>query len=310
MAVGSKRASGESDLRCFFVRFNQARLVAPCAVAFWLLGAANASADDTQLLTRMLRESRSFRVRASAAQVMGRRREADKRPELEGALADQHPAVRAAAANALGQIGSPESLPPLNDSTRDTDKTVVGEAKQAIHTIEAHTPASQQAPAKSDVTKPRFGLMLGEMRNSSAYQKTELIPALNDALEHHLKVFADVAVFAAKQIQQAHEARDRGLSVYRLDAAVTSMSTTSLDGQLWVHCEVLLLLMDGPTGLLRTVLKGAARGVETPSVEGAQAQQRLSMSRRVLDAAVRSALRNADTALTDAFNRTRPATAH
>jgi hypothetical protein len=102
-------------------------------------------------------------------------------------------------------------------------------------------------------------------------------------------------VFAGKQLEQMTAAQAHGLGVFRLDGSVTSMSSTTLDGQLWLHCEVLLLVMERSTGLLRSVLKGAARGVELPS--GELAQQKKMMARRVVDAAVKSALRNADSAL-------------
>ncbi|MET0384791.1 MAG: HEAT repeat domain-containing protein, partial [Polyangiales bacterium] len=298
----SRRPNGVTEPRCAFTLF--------IPVVATLLASAPpiAAAEDAALLTRMLRESRSAHVRASAAAVIGRRKDQEKRPELEGALADQHPVVRAAAANALGQIGSPASLPPLNEAAADQVKTVAVEARQAIHTIEAHTPVSREAPTHGDVSDPskaRFGLSLGEMRNQSDYQRGEVLRSLSGAVERHLRGFREVAVFPGKQTEHVQAAQARGLPVYRLNAAVTSLSATLIDSQLWVHCEVLLLVMDEPTGLLRTVLKGAARGVEVPS--GDPAAQRLAISRRVVDGAVRSALRNADAALGDALRLPRPA---
>ena len=108
-----------------------------------------------------------------------------------------------------------------------------------------------------------------------------------------------VLLFAAEQTDAVHAAQRRGLSVYRMDAAVTSLSAATLDGLLSVHCEVALLVMDRPTGSLRTLFKGAARSVELPF--GEPLRQKLGLAERVVAAAVRSALRNAETSLVTAL---------
>src|SRR4051794_24788425 len=90
------------------LRIQRARAALGCAFAASVaLGSTlplRALAEETALLTRMLQEGQSFQVRAGAATVMGQRRNEASRPELEGALGDTHPTVRAAAANALGRI--------------------------------------------------------------------------------------------------------------------------------------------------------------------------------------------------------------
>jgi hypothetical protein len=66
-----------------------------------------------------------------------------------------------------------------------------------------------------------------------------------------------------------------------------------------VHGEVALLVMDRPTGSLRTLFKGAARSVELPF--GEPFLQKVGLAQRVVAAAVRSALRNAETSLANAL---------
>jgi hypothetical protein len=73
------------------------------------------------------------------------------------------------------------------------------------------------------------------------------------------------------------------------------------DGQVAVHCEVTLLVMDRPTGSLRTLLRGAARALEVPIPE--LERQKREIAQRVVDGAVRSALRNADVAIADSLRR-------
>lgn len=256
--------------------------------------------EENALLTRMLQEGQSFQVRAGAAAVIGQRRDGAHRPELEGALGDSHPTVRAAAASALGRIGSAESLPPLRGASRDRVREVASTAQHAIHTIEEthtpHTPTDVFALEHQNIenSKPRFGLMLGEMVNQSKYVHPEVSHALGLAVQRQLLGVPGVVVMDAASSEQ--QQADSGLAVFRLDGAVTTLSTvTTEDGHLSVHCEVALLVVDRPTGSLRTLFKGAARAVEIP--KGDLNQQKLDIAQRVVAGAVRSALRNADSAL-------------
>ena len=104
-----------------------------------------------------------------------------------------------------------------------------------------------------------------------------------------------IVVFAPEQQEQLQAAVGEGLTVFRLDASITMLSAVVADGQLSVHCEVALLVIDRPSGSLRTLIKGAARAVEIPI--GDPDQQALAIAQRVVAGAVRSALRNADSAL-------------
>jgi hypothetical protein len=320
--IDSAGSGGEIGLGRGVVGRNQQRLVVrwqwlTLAVLIGMTWACPqlAAAEDTHVLTRMLRDSKNGEVRARAAAALGWRREVDKRPELESALADAQPVVRAAAARALGRIGSRASLTPLQEVARDHVKTVAHEARQAIQSIETQSPSQSTdavqadgsaapGPAVVDVTdsrRARFGLMVGEMRNQSEYVEAELVHSLGSAVERNLRGLNEVAVFGTAHVEQVRAAQARGLGVFRMDGSVTSLSATTLDGQLWMHCEVLLLVMDRATGLLRSVLKGAARGVEVPTAE--IAQQKRTMAQRVVGAAVRSALRDANGALGDALQR-------
>jgi hypothetical protein len=208
--------------------------------------------------------------------------------------------VRAAAASALGRIGSRSSLPPLHGvAAHDRVPVVAREARAAIQDIEQQANSADADPDPSKKHgKPRYGLMLGEMRNQSGYPAPELASVLEHALERNLDVLPRAAVFSHTATSEAGAAQADGLIVFRLDANVTSLSAATVDDQVSVHCEVSLLIMDQPTGGLRTLLKGSARGVEVRV--GARSVQELSIARRVVDAAVASALRNADAVIADA----------
>jgi hypothetical protein len=290
------RVRGEFDRKASSVRRLGAAFIAACA----LLVQPGVSAEDSVVLVRMLRDGQNPAVRAGAASVMGRRRDIDRRPELEGALRDQHPVVRAAAASALGRLGSRSSIAPLHGvADHDRVANVATEARAAIRSIQGQRSAAEVA-ADAVVNHPRkarFGLMLGEMRNQSEYSVPDVADALSKSVERNLHALPAVTVFARTESAQAVAAQAEGLNVFRIEATVTSLSTALRDGQVRVHGEVSLLVMDDSTGCLRTLLKGAARAVEIP--DGSPDQQLRAIARRVVDAAVRSALRNADTAIAD-----------
>lgn len=264
-----------------------------------LMAASNASAEE--VLTRMLREGQNPNVRAGAAAVIGQLRDREHRPELEGALADQHPVVRAAAANALGRIGSPESIAPLEGVTKDPVRSVAVSAREAIQTIKSGAAQPDAQPAQP--VKSRFGLLLGEMRNQTSFKLPQLTQTLRTSLEHILVGLRTVAVFPEAPSADAATAQDHNLPVYRLDGSVTQLTAAMKDGQVAVHCEVTLLVMDRPTGSLRTLLRGGARAVEVPIAE--LERQKREIAQRVVDGAVRSALRNAESAIADSMRRPR-----
>ena len=263
------------------------------------VGVRHAVRAEDNVLGLMLREGHSAQARAGAATVLGCRRDAGYRSDLEGALSDQHPSVRAAAAGALGRIGSRSSLSPLHGVVQhDRVRGVVVQAREAIVAIERQPSAGSDVdraaglPAPAKDAKPRYGLILGEMRNRSRFTAPMLPDILGRAIARNLRGLPSAAVFGDDAADDLAAAQADGLNVFRVDGSVTYLSTARSERQLSIHCEVALLLMDRPSGSLRTLFKGGATGVEIPS--GPPAAQELSVASRVIDAAVRSALRNAD----------------
>jgi hypothetical protein len=289
-----------SQKRLASVRFHKRSPLWAAGVAGLLLSAAGlpAAAEESAVLTRMLRDAQNFKVRAGAAAVIGLRRDSGHRPELEGALADQHPVVRVAAANALGRIGSPASIVPLETATRDRVRDVAVSARAAIKEIETHSPSDDQR--ENDPSKVRFGLILGEMHDQSAFRSSN---ALGASLAKNLQRLHGVQVFASADRESARAAEEHGLDVYRVDGSVTTLDASVMDGQISVHGEVTLLVMDPRAAALRTLLRGSAHGVELPV--GDLEQQKRGIAQRVVEGAVRSALRNAESAIKDTAARSR-----
>jgi HEAT repeat protein len=112
---------------------------------------AAASADDEAVessggvarLAAVLRESDSFKVRATAAVALGRSGSSAIAALVEAARGDEHFAVRAAAASALGKIGDAQAVPALLATAHDADQYVRNEAVVALRAF--HTSAALPA---------------------------------------------------------------------------------------------------------------------------------------------------------------------
>jgi HEAT repeats len=260
-------------------------------------------AQDDAVLVRMLESARHFRVRAQAALALGRTQHIAHLSALERALGDRHPLVRAAAATALGGLRVKTSLPALRALLTDPARAVAKQARAAIEAIDPGYLRRSAAPQASPATLARlqgvrYVLVVGAMRDKSGFAAADLPLALGGSLSRELASLRRVAVLRADDQAGIAAALDRGLPVLRLDGNVTEASSELERAQVSVHCEISLLVMDEAGRNLRTVLKGAATGIE-PEI-GVRAQretQRGRIARKAVEGAVISALRNASSAI-------------
>lgn len=80
--------------------------------------------DDLSEASNALTSSPSEKVRAQAALVLGKKRDARATPFLIRALGDRSPAVRAMSAKALAEIGDIAARAPLESAKNDPDRLV------------------------------------------------------------------------------------------------------------------------------------------------------------------------------------------
>jgi hypothetical protein len=107
-------------------------------VAATSLPVANSRGGEVERNLQLLRDPED-RTRADAVIQLGRMKARTAIDPLAATLAgDRSPIVREAAARALGVIGSPQSLPALNQAAQaDTDRNVRYSAQFAIDVIQA-----------------------------------------------------------------------------------------------------------------------------------------------------------------------------
>jgi hypothetical protein len=248
----------------------------------------SASARDDLVLENLLRDCRDYRVRARAAEALGRTRSGAASGALSAALVDRHPAVRVAAATALGQLGAADALPALRASLRDPSPAVAKSARTSIAQIELDLKRRGLAPTPARTI--RYGVYIGELRDRSAAREKGMLPVLANSLGEQLRT-----VEGAQLIEAQSEAK--GVPVYRVDGSIMDTDRALLEDKVTAHASVALLLTDDSNQTLRIVFKGAATTIEDLDRHGRDQPERvaqLAMAR-----AVRAALRNASTAMNE-----------
>lgn len=273
-------------------------LVCICAVSV-------SAAQDEHVLIRMLHDGQTFKVRARAAMALAHADVELARPALEEALADPHQMVRVAVARALRELGDPRALPALRAAVNNNAPAVQQAVRDAINGLNASQDAARAAlapmpaaaraePAPIAWNRVRYAIVLGEMRNQSREVDAALAPLLGERVADALSRVGKVAVLSAAQLTDALavDLERRNLSRFRVEGVLNDVRRGAAAGKLSVRCEVSLLLLDEPARNLRSVLKGAATGVEPPMGASATVQDR-RLTRRALDGAVKSALADA-----------------
>jgi hypothetical protein len=269
-----------------------------CALALGAAAAASAPlapADDGSVAVRELSESNDFRVRVSAALLLGRTRPPGARDALERALGDPHPAVRIAAATALGAIGDPACLVALE--RRLSSEPSPGVVAQLRATIDLLRRGSSGDPGDGSSDQQlagsvRYIIRLGGMRNGAGVRGDELKRVLRDATKSRAKSLHDAAVAEADSPLLA-QAAQRRIPVVTLDGNVTQLLESRVAGSLQVQAHVEFTVRRDQT--LRGTLSGGATTFGSGPTISDDARRHLEDE--AVDGAVQSALRGADQGL-------------
>jgi hypothetical protein len=271
------------------------------------------AAQDRAMLSRVLREGSDFRVRVQAAFAIGNTRDPILRPQLERALRDEHPAVRAAAATALGRLGSTRAIPALRRVLRDSAPAVRSQAERSIEMLRSASGRRSSAGGSVAALSPmgsraapnwsriRAAVVVGDMRNRSAYRASDLESRFRSEVQTNLQRLTRVHIFETASQMDA-DARSqlsrRRVPMLRLDGSLTAVQPERRGTGLAVRCEVSLVLLEEPGRNLRGMLRGAATGLERSARDVRRQEARLA--EEAMSAAVRSAMSTADVAISRA----------
>jgi HEAT repeat protein len=111
-------------------------------ITFWAVLVArpnSAPAQDVAEARHDITEADDFRLRVSAALLLGKSHAEGARPLLEQALSDAHPAVRTAAAAALAAYGDPAAVPALERHASDASASVRAQIQTSLGTLRKNT---------------------------------------------------------------------------------------------------------------------------------------------------------------------------
>jgi hypothetical protein len=276
-----------------------------CAVIAGSLVAASstvtrvAAAEDPSATMHDLSEASDFRVRVSAALVLGHTRPEGALEALEDALNDVHPAVRVAAARALGMLGDPAALPALEKRlAHDASASVGAQLRAAIAQLRRNGGSGDSDGDGAPRRLPpgvRYLVELGSMGNHSAVggdRGEELARVLGEAARARAGSMRGTA-FLDGDPSLREQASKRHVPVITLDGNVTQVTEARVGGGTQVQVRVEFAVRRGQT------LKGTVSGAATTFGSGGDItdQSRRRLEDDAVQAAVQSALRGAEDGL-------------
>jgi hypothetical protein len=250
-----------------------------------------APAEDTQSAAADLAHAGDFRVRVSAALLLGRTRPTGARTMLEHALDDAHAAVRTAAAAALASIGDPAAIPALD---RHAKTETSGSARAQMQTTIATLSRSGDAPSPTTTghSHSRYAVALGHMKNMTGVRGGELSNVLRDAARLHAHSLPGAVVYDEDDADAPLPAK---LPVLLLEGQITRMAQAQASGAMRIEARVEFSVKREPQQTLKGTLSGGATAVE--SLRTLSSERLIELQNQTVDNAVESALRGADSGL-------------
>jgi hypothetical protein len=265
--------------------------------AFSVTGFARvALAQDPAGALRDLVESTDFRVRVSAALFLGRVKPSGAREALEHALADSHPAVRAAAASALGALGDPAAIGALaRRAESEPSASVKAQLQSTIEKLRGGADGAGDAQ-RAIPSSARYVVKLGAMRNPSGIRGDDMRRVLHDAARSRARSLRGAAVVEPDAAGLA-QAAERHLPVLTLDGSLMQLLESRVSGSVQMQARVEFAIRREQT--LKGTLSGAATTFGSSPTLSDQGRRQLQDD--AVDGAVQSALRGADQGLVAAL---------
>ena len=246
--------------------------------------------QDIQSAAADLAHAPDFRVRVSAALLLGKTRPEGARIMLEHALDDPHAAVRAAAAAALALVGVRTAVASLENHARGESS---GAARAQMQTsIASLSRGNRPAPAAAH-GHARYVVEIGQMRNLTSVRGGELSDILRDAARAQAQSLPGAAVYDAGD-PAADRAATR-MPVLLLEGQLTRLQQSPSNGAMRIDARVEFSVRRVPQQTLKGTLSGGASAVESMrSLSGARL---VELENQTVGSAVESALRGADSGL-------------
>lgn len=247
-------------------------------------GPSSAPAQDVAAATHDITGADDFRLRVSAALLLGKSRPEGARPLLEQALSDTHPAVRLAAAAALAAYGDPAAIVPLQRHADDASASVRAQIQTSVAALRKGSQGSWQ--------NARYVVQLGNMKNGAGIRGEQPSGVLRSAARAHAAALPGAVVTDGPSPELLVEAAHRHVPVLALDGSIQRLTRGQKDRDLLVMAEVEFSLRRVPEQSLKGTLSGSATSIGSTSALANPAIV-LQLENQAIDGAVESAMRDA-----------------
>jgi hypothetical protein len=234
-------------------------------------------------LTQKLEQSTDFRIRVQAALELGSLRAPKALEPLSVALGDPSASVRAAAAAALKILGDARALSVLRKHKGDSSEAVRAQIRASISALEARDAATRE--------RPRVLVKLGSSHARASTVERQVLVSSRRRLDAvpGIQVLPD-----DEEVARAAEQQD--IPVVMVTTRIEKLLLEGDGADLVYAARVEYLVHRMPGEALAARVAGSAS--ETASREEVgNFTKNAELRRSVLDAAVRSAMRNAPRAL-------------
>jgi hypothetical protein len=250
-------------------------------------------AQDVQSAMSDISESSDFRLRVSAALVLGRAKPPGARQKLERALGDPHPMVRIAAAAGLAALGDPAAIPVLERRAREEQMVGVKTKMQEAATQLRPPPTAAPASAPKHLGHAKYVLEIGTMSNNSGIVDDRCSGVMADATKRELEGKGQLVLGPEDNVLRA-QAKQKNLPTYRIEGSLAKLSQVqSADGSFMMQARVEFSVVKVPQQTLQGTLSGAA-STQGSSSALANASSMQMLRQQVIGGAVESAMQNAD----------------
>jgi len=202
-----------------------------------------AAPDPFTEATATLADAQSYKVRAQAALVLGRRGEARATPYLLRALDDPSAPVRAVAARALGMIGDPSARKRLEAATRDRDPFVRRSASAALAALSDRASGSPASVAAAPLARSLGAVTIQVKPMGDKTHKASV------HLREHMRRFV------AREVESFRGSAAHGFAI---DGAIRVLDLTTKGPLVSVTCGVELILSAGSSGAIIVMSTGEA----------------------------------------------------
>lgn len=234
-----------------------------------------------------LASSGDFRVRMSAALIVGRTKLAGAKPALEAALNDAHPAVRAAAASGLVELGDLSAIGALDaraaaEPNADVKITLTSSADKLR--------ARESKGGKSGgADRAKYVVQVGAMRNLSTVKSKELPSVLRGATKQVATNRLQHAAVIDESEGQLLKSFKK-LPLLRLDGQLRTLQQAEQGGQLTMRAQVEFSVLRNQA--LKATFSGSATAGGALSQNAGQAL--FDLQKKAVENAVASAMGSAE----------------